>query len=319
MAFIDISTHWGEITLRCSFDIRYIANEKCREYFGRSHGIQKLIEMIKLENVVDSTSSVVPQKVRPRVQYQFIERIPNPAYYSSLVPVPFRLKIPLSDLEIRGTPSVLSYMRNNVDKKSGRNNGYVFTQKQMIMAKEPRNITRLLKTTYDANTGERIASEEIETNDTYARLKRRKRALKSFTDYFDPLYASRKVTMLFITLTLANENGTTLRTLIDQFKKRCRRNGYPCLGYFWVMEVSELDHVHYHAIFAIDRISVKGKKIPEWWKMDELWGARTQVQMVKRSLSGYLSKYLENGPEKIEGKRMYGRSMPSMKNNGRTS
>jgi hypothetical protein len=40
--FIDISTHWGEITLRCSFDIRYIANEKCLEYFGRSHGIQKV-------------------------------------------------------------------------------------------------------------------------------------------------------------------------------------------------------------------------------------------------------------------------------------
>jgi predicted CopG family antitoxin len=236
-------------------------------------------------------------------------------YHASRREIPYRVKLPLSVLEIGGTPSVLSIMRNNVTANSGRNNGHVMVEKPpMIMTSQPRNITKLLKTVRDVNTGEMTASEIIETNDTFLRLKRRKRALKSFTDYFEPLYRRRKVTLLFITFTIANENGVTLRSVIDQFKKRCKRNGYPCHGYFWVMEISEDLHVHYHGLFAIDRMNVRGSSIPNWWKLDELWGARTTVEMVKRSVHGYLAKYMDKGHEKIEGKRMYGRSMPSIKN-----
>jgi hypothetical protein len=167
-----------------------------------------------------------------------------------------------------------------------------------------------MKNTHDINTGEIMASEIIETNDTKARLNRRFKALKAFTNHFDPLYRQKKVTALFMTFTIANENGVKLRTVIDQFKKRCKRNGYPCLGYFWVLEISENLHVHYHAVFYTDRQNITGKKMPEWWKLDELWGARTNVVIVRRSVTGYLSKYLSKGYEKIEGSRMYGRSMP---------
>jgi hypothetical protein len=271
--------------------------------------------MLKIEIVGNSTESVVSQKSQRRTQYQFIERVPNPMYHASRREIPYRVKLPLSVLEIGGTPSVLSIMRNNVTANSGRNNGHVMVEKPpMIMTSQPRNITKLLKTVRDVNTGEMTASEIIETNDTFLRLKRRKRALKSFTDYFEPLYRRRKVTLLFITFTIANENGVTLRSVIDQFKKRCKRNGYPCHGYFWVMEISEDLHVHYHGLFAIDRMNVRGSSIPNWWKLDELWGARTTVEMVKRSVHGYLAKYMDKGHEKIEGKRMYGRSMPSIKN-----
>jgi hypothetical protein len=275
--------------------------------------------MLKVENVGNSTESVVSQKVQTRTQYQFIERVPNPMYYASRVEIPCRVKLPLSPLEIGGTPSVLSIMRNNVTANSGRNLGHVMMEKPMIMTREPRNITKLLKQSFNVNTGEMTASEIIETNDTFLRLKRRKRALKSFTDYFEPLYRRRKITLLFITFTIANENGVTLRSVIDQFKKRCKRNGYPCHGYFWVMEISEDMHVHYHGLFAIDRMNVKGSSIPNWWKLDELWGARTTVEMVKRSVHGYLAKYMDKGHEKIEGKRMYGRSMPSTKNSDETT
>jgi hypothetical protein len=184
----------------------------------------------------------------------------------------------------------------------------------MVMATQPRNITKLLRTTFDANTGEMTAQDIIETNDTLARLRRRKKALNAFLDVFEPMYARRRVTMLFMTFTLANENGNTLRKVLDQFKKRCKRNGYPCLGYFWVMEISEELHVHYHALVAIDRINIRGASIPSWWKLDELWGAYCRVEMVKRSIRGYLAKYIGKGHEKIESKRMYGRSMPRPKN-----
>ncbi len=271
--------------------------------------------MLKIEIVGNLTESVVSQKSQRRTQYQFIERVPNPMYHASRREIPYRVKLPLSVLEIGGTPSVLSIMRNNVTANSGRNNGHVMVEKPpMIMTSQPRNLTKLLKTVRDVNTDEIMASEIIETNDTFLRLKRRKRALKSFTDYFEPLYRRRKVTLLFITFTIANENGVTLRSVIDQFKKRCKRNGYPCHGYFWVMEISEDLHVHYHGLFAIDRMNVRGASIPNWWKLDELWGARTTVEMVKRSVHGYLAKYMDKGHEKIEGKRMYGRSMPSIKN-----
>jgi hypothetical protein len=274
---------------------------------------------MKIENVGNSTAPVVPEKTATRKQYQYLQRIENPLYSASRVEIPYRVKLPLSSISVGSTPSVLSYKHNNVTANSGGEIPYVDMTKPMFMTREPRNITKLLKTTYDQNTGEMTASEIIETNDTFARLKRRKRALKSFTDHFNPIYKRREITLLFITFTLANENGVTLRAVIDQFKKRCRRNGYPCHGYFWVMEISEDLHVHYHGLFAIDRINLRGKSIPDWMKLDGLWGARTTVEMVKKNVHGYLSKYMDKGHEKIEGRRMYGRSMPSMKNNGKTS
>jgi hypothetical protein len=80
------------------------------------------------------------------------------------------------------------------------------------------------------------------------------------------------------------------------------------------MEISEDLHVHYHAVFAIDRINLRGKKLPEWMKLDGLWGASTHLEMVTYTVEHYLGKYMLKGHEKIEGKRMYGRSMPSTKN-----
>jgi len=275
--------------------------------------------MLKIENVGNSTSSVVPQKVRPRTQYQFIRRFENPKYYESREEIRNRVKVPLSGLEIGGHPSGLSYKHNNVTAKSGRNHGHrMMETPPMIMSREPKYITELLKTESDPNTGEMIRSDIIETNDTYARIKRRRRALKSFTDYFEPLFRRRKVTLLFITFTIANENGVTLRSVIDQFKKRCRRNGYPCHGYFWVMEISEDLHVHYHGVFAIDRINLRGKKLPEWMKLDGLWGASTKVVMVTYTIEHYLGKYMLKGHDKIEGKRMYGRSVPTVQTNDGT-
>jgi hypothetical protein len=253
-------------------------------------------------------------------QYQYISRARNPNYESSLVPIPFRVKCSLSKYCVQSSdtpdiielPSGLSIKHNNVTAGSPANDRTdAYMMRPMVMATQPRNITKLLKTTFDANTGEMTMQDIIETNDTFARLNRRKRALNAFLDVFEPMYASRRVTMLFMTFTLANENGNTLRKVLDQFKKRCKRNGFPCLGYFWVMEISEDLHVHYHALVAIDRINVRGRSIPSWWKLDELWGAACRVEMVKRSIRGYLAKYIGKGHEKIEGKRMYGRSMPA--------
>lgn len=253
-------------------------------------------------------------------QYQYISRARNPNYESSLVPIPFRVKCSLSKyclqsgdtLHIVELPSGLSHKHNNVTAGSPANDRTdAYMMRPMLMATEPRYVTKLLKTTFDRNTGEMTANEVVETNDTYARLNRRKRALNAFLDIFEPMYKRRQVTMLFFTFTIANESATTIRKVLDQFKKRCKRNGYPCLGYFWVMEITEDMHVHYHALVAINRINIRGQKIPDWWKLDDLWGALCQVRFVEYCLRGYLAKYISKGHEKIEGKRMYGQSVPS--------
>lgn len=264
------------------------------------------------ENVI--CRSLHPAPVEYFISYQYLSRRKNESYDASKVAIPYRSKLALSNSVVDASRFGLVYMHNNVDKmgtpKRRSNIRHVVVQHPVMMSTQPRYFTTLMKYTHDMNTGEIIASEIVETNDTKARLNRRFRALKAFTNHFEPLYRQKKVTALFMTFTIANENAVKLRTVIDQFKKRCKRNGYPCRGYFWVLEISESLHVHYHAVFYIDRMNITGKKMPEWWKLDELWGARTNVVIVRRSVTGYLSKYLSKGYEKIEGSRMYGKSMP---------
>ena len=276
-------------------------------------------------NDVLENTLICPESLSPKgtyfISYRYLSRISNPLYEDSKTPIPFRVKVPLSDTVIDVSRSVLSIKHNNVDgidtPKSGtkgRQKGrYADIHKPMIMISQPKYITNLVKRTHDMNTGEVMASELIQTNDTKARLNRRNKSLNAFINHFEARYRAKKLTALFMTFTIANENGVELRTVIDQFKKRCQRNGYPCLGYFWVMEISKKLHVHYHAVFYIDYMDIKRKRLPKWWKLDELWGARTNVTMVKLSVRAYLSKYLEKGEKKIEGKRMYGKSILKLK------
>jgi hypothetical protein len=120
--------------------------------------------------------------------------------------------------------------------------------------------------------------------------------------------------MLSLTFTKANETTSTIRSVLDNFRKRCKRNDCQVFGYFWVLDISANLHVHYHVLVAVQRIDIKGKPMPLWLKMHDVWNRHTEVAFVRKSLRGYLAKYLEkNRDMKVLGKRMYGKSILKIK------
>jgi predicted SprT family Zn-dependent metalloprotease len=114
---------------------------------------------------------------------------------------------------------------------------------------------------------------------------------------------------MFYTLTLANETDVTIPKLMNAFKMRLKRNGIKLRGYVWVLEISENLHVHYHLLVATDRIKIKGKKMPEFLKINDLWKRRTQVKFAQKHVRGYLAKYFVKCSNRILHKRSYGLTM----------
>ena len=163
----------------------------------------------------------------------------------------------------------------------------------------------------DEETGEviHLTNELYETDSHKAANNRKIKTLMSFCTYFEPLYKKHKVTMLFFTLTQANEALTDIKGVINTLKHRAARQGTK-LSYFWTKEVSfekdKTGHIHYHLAVAIPRIRVKGGKLPEWLKLDNVWGRRTQVAFVKKSIRGYMMKYFSKHSARTIGSRMYG-------------
>jgi hypothetical protein len=183
------------------------------------------------------------------------------------------------------------------------NNGAVF---EWFIKTKPKWLTNLLQTDFDANTGEILSQSVYSTDDLTAGNNRKIKAVNKFCERFKPLYSERKVSMLFYTLTLANQAKTNIRDCLKAFRKRLIRKGIKIHGYVWVLEISDTLHVHYHAMVVIDRINIKGQQMPEFLKLDDLWGANTQVQFVQKNIQAYLAKYFVKNKNRIIGKRQYG-------------
>jgi hypothetical protein len=88
-----------------------------------------------------------------------------------------------------------------------------------------------------------------------------------------------------------------------------------------VLEISSPDkqknlsgfHLHYHLVVIVDRLNIKGGKMPKALKLNDAWGQRTQVEFVKSSLEGLLIGYLGKNNYRLtdtKGKkiRMFGNS-----------
>ena len=240
-------------------------------------------------------------------RFDYLRRYPNKDYLNGLKDLPLR--------------SCLKH--HNSDRFSA-----------LKVKTSPKSFTDLLHTKIDTDTGEIITS--VYTTNEFRQANGRKiKAINSFVDYFEPLYKRRKISMLFYTLTLA-EYGKPIADVIDALKLRCKRNGKPILGYVWISEVSEDYHWHYHIAIAVDRINVKGKSLPEYLKIDNLWTdntsieftlaeygrkitLRTGVEFVRKNIRHYMSKYFAKNPFKIiaydnQGLhkiiRVYGKSIP---------
>ena len=171
------------------------------------------------------------------------------------------------------------------------------------ICRTPKYLSTFAYFDYDQETGEEHL-KYYETDDLKGANSRKIKAIDKFSNYYHPLYKSKEISLLFHTFTRVQQSSTTMRRVLDNIKNRYHSLGYPIRGYLWILEVSENDHIHYHLTIAIDRIQVK--KMPEELKFNGLWGQRTQVKFVKRSVRGYLKKYLSKDRSKVLKMRNYG-------------
>jgi hypothetical protein len=217
--------------------------------------------------------------------FEFNGRYRNPEYQSGIEKRSFR-----------------SCLLHNKDTKN--------LQKNVLdVRRKPKYFTFLKKTTYDVNSGEITDVSDYMTDDLTSGNNRKIKALNRFVDIFKSGYRRRQLTILFKTLTIADKVDTTIKRFIFKYKRRLERNGHVIHGYFWVLEISDKGHIHYHILIVTDRINCKGKSIPKYLKANNLWGARTKVEFVRKGVKYYLAKYFVKNKSRITSKRLYGQAI----------
>lgn len=247
----------------------------------------KLAVEPKTANISEVKSCYQPHKVSEfqplkavnqslKKSYSFLTRCKNPNYESSIKILPLRTCL----------------IRNNVTAFSVRT--------------EPKWLTDLLCAEYDSNTGDVGAMSVYSTNDIKQSNNRKIKALDRFCNHFQPLYRQKSVSLLFYTLTIANQANMDIRNVLHVLRKRFKRKGIRLHGYIWTSEVSDDLHWHYHVCVSIDRLNVI--KMPDYLKLDNVWGARCQVAFVKKNVRHYMAKYFAKHNYRIEGIRSYGMS-----------
>ena len=205
---------------------------------------------------------------------------------------------------------------NNSDTKDTRQ-ALQYVKQKRVMADQDANIFLLQKEykwgisfsgdILDLETGELLEDQDYQTTDLEQGVKRKRKAIRTFTEFYEPLYQEKKVSCMFFTLTQANQSNERLATTLDAIKKRFERHNLPILGHLWVSEVSKNGHWHYHLAVATKR--VYWKQIPKWAKVDDLWGRRTGIEFIRKSIGAYLGKYIgKDNIGRIVSFRSYGKS-----------
>lgn len=218
--------------------------------------------------------------------FWFLSRHPNSEYNDGLKPVPLRSCL----------------LHHNVAADSC-----------WLVRTKPKWFTDLLQTDFDRNTGEILAQSVYRTDDLTSGNNRKIKAVNRFCEHFKQPYAKRQVSLFFYTFTVANQAKVTIRSCFDAFTKRLKRRGIRLHGYIWILEISDNLHVHYHALVATDRVRCKGSKLPDYFKLDDVWGANCQVQFIRKSVRYYLAQYFTKNKNRIVGKRQYGLKLPKKK------
>ena len=186
----------------------------------------------------------------------------------------------------------------------------VFRGAELYVKTRPKWLTDLFCEGFDVSTGESVSQEVYRTDEFKASNAGKIKRLDAFCGHFQPLYARGEVSLLFFTFTLANQAKTDIKRIVDVLKKRLKRRGVKMHGYIWTAEVSDNLHFHYHMAVAVDRLRVRGAKMPAWLKLDAAWGARTGVNFVKKNIRHYMAKYFAKHQARIIGIRSYGCSIP---------
>jgi hypothetical protein len=181
-------------------------------------------------------------------------------------------------------------------------------ENESYISETPKWFTTLEKENTDIETGE-ILYDDYLTDDFKASKGRKIKTVRKFCDFYEPLYRARKVSLLFHTFTRLNYSKKDMKSMVECAKVRYESLKRPIRGYLWALELKKNDrmesgyHLHYHFVVAIDRIYVK--EIPEKLKFEDLWGQRTGVEFIKKSIRAYLSKYLYKSDARILSRRSY--------------
>jgi hypothetical protein len=166
----------------------------------------------------------------------------------------------------------------------------------------------LEKSSVDEETGEISSAKEIhETNEMRASRHRKIKSIQEFCDFYEPLYKQKIVSLLFLTFTRMNFARITFSRMLENIRYHIEKQlKIKIRGFVWVLEASKRDHLHYHLCLAIDRLNAS--KMPKELMFEKLWGQRTQVRFVVKTVRGYLMKYLAKEQSAVEHLRSYGRS-----------
>jgi hypothetical protein len=191
------------------------------------------------------------------------------------------------------------------------------------------------KCTYaEENSGEII--EIIKESESLKKARARAiTCLNTFDDFYAEAYRQRLVSCLFITLTNVPGAKHSIRSFMVQYKKALKRSGVKLLSYVWVSEVSFKGkipggHWHYHLVISVERLHVRGGKLPEVLKQDYLgtplgtglWGQKTECTFVysaaikyghgkgkqANAVNLYLNKYMGKHSGAVLGVRRFGAS-----------
>jgi hypothetical protein len=186
----------------------------------------------------------------------------------------------------------------------------------------------------EENSGEII--EIIKESESLKQARARAiNCLKTFDEFYAEAYRQRLVSCLFITLTNVPGAKHSIRSFMMQYKKALARSGVKLLGYVWVSEVSfkgniQGGHWHYHLIISVERLHVRGAKLPEVLTQNYigtplgtgLWGQKSECTFVysavikyghgkgeqANAVNLYLSKYMGKEAGAVLGVRRFGAS-----------
>jgi hypothetical protein len=187
-------------------------------------------------------------------------------------------------------------------------NEIVVSNKFLIQTKHKWK-SHLIGDILDTETGELLEKIKHDCTDLESAVKRKRKAIKKYSDFYEPLYQLRKVSCMFITLTQANValSNTNIRDAINVIRKRFERHNIRVLAHLWVSEISHKGHWHYHIAITTER--VQWKHIPQWAKFNDLWTRRTQIEFIRKSIASYLGKYIgKDNMGRMIGFRQYGMS-----------
>lgn len=189
-----------------------------------------------------------------------------------------------------------------------------FGEKFVSVSTLPKYYSWYVKHEISEDTGE-VLSEVCESDSERKKRGKKISKFKAFDSVYLPLYRQKKVSLMFVTLTMANEASNTITGLMKALKQRAIRNDSELLGYVWVSEVSLKYgiHWHYHFVMALPRLEVR--KLPQWLKLETVWGKITKAGFVTMggkmpgAYGYYLSKYLSKETGSICSIRSYGSSL----------